>query len=316
MSSQDALFGTLKIGSGGSCGAVYRGVDTQSQMRVAIKVEEVSRVSDARSLLKNEIKVYNNLIGCEGFPHVYWSGESDNYRVLVFELLGPTLYDMLRQCGGTFSLKTILMLADQLICRLQQMHAKGHVHQDVKPENILIGTGENRNTIYLSDMGLAARRPTKEPGSPPFRIYHSLTGTTRFASISAHKYIEQTPRDDLECLGYTLVYCIKGCLPWQNIHGRTDKLREAKIYGAKKSFGVQGLCEGLPEEFQHYFHKLEALKFNEEPDYNGLRGLFAGLSEKADFRADQAWDWENLSSHDVTTNRRSGGRRRRRAGQA
>jgi serine/threonine protein kinase len=99
---------------------------------------------------------------------------------MAFELLGPSLEDLFNYCGRKFSLKTVLLLADQLIHRFQYIHSKGYIHRDVKPDNLLMGIGTRGNTVYTTDIGLA-----KEIEDPSMHIY-SVVGTLRYASISAH----------------------------------------------------------------------------------------------------------------------------------
>jgi serine/threonine protein kinase len=111
---------------------------------------------------------------------VYWYGSDCEFRVMAFQLLGPNLENLFNYCSRKFSLKTVLLLADQLILRFQHVHSKGYIHRDVKPDNLLIGDGTQGNTIYMTDIGLA-----KEIEDPDRRIY-SVVGTLRYASINAH----------------------------------------------------------------------------------------------------------------------------------
>lgn len=99
---------------------------------------------------------------------------------MAFELLGPNLERLLNYCRRKFSLKTVLLLADQLIPRFQYIHSKGYIHRDVKPDNLLIGDGPQGNTVYMTDIGLA-----KEIEDPNRRTY-TVIGTLRYASINAH----------------------------------------------------------------------------------------------------------------------------------
>lgn len=114
--------------------------------------------------------------------------------VLVFELLGPNLEDLFRYCGNRFSLKTTLMLADQLIRRLEVFHSNDYLHRDIKPENFLLGVGERANIAYMTDLGLAIyRHPDRWGTSSPPRTSVAirarppqLLGTCRYASINGH----------------------------------------------------------------------------------------------------------------------------------
>jgi serine/threonine protein kinase len=157
-------------------------VDTDED--VAIKLEH--HTIDP-SFLEYETEIYKSLSGRTGFPLVYWSGFQDDYRALVFELLGPNLEDLFRYCGNQFSLKTTLMIADQLLYRFESLHSKEFLHRDVKPDNFLIGTGGRGNHIYMTDLGLATYHNSKRTMSPDAYISKSqLVGTARYASINGH----------------------------------------------------------------------------------------------------------------------------------
>ncbi|WEW55390.1 hypothetical protein PRK78_000820 [Emydomyces testavorans] len=106
---------------------------------VALKLEYVQIDP---SLLENEIEIYEELSGGPGIPRVYWHGEECEFRVMVFELLGPNLENLFNYCGWKFSLKTVLLLADQIIPRFQYIHSDGYIHRDVKPDNLLMGDGK------------------------------------------------------------------------------------------------------------------------------------------------------------------------------
>ena len=108
------------------------------------------------SLVRDEFEIYESLAGGKGFPKVYWFGRESEYRAMLFEILGPSLEDLFNYCGRVFSLKTVLMLADQIIARLRHIHSKNIIHQDIKPENFLMGIGEHGNCVYVTDLGLAA----------------------------------------------------------------------------------------------------------------------------------------------------------------
>ena len=120
---------------------------------------------------------------------MYWSGWKDDYNIMAFELLGPSLEDLFAYYEYKFSLKTTLMVMDQLIVRVKEVHSRGFIHQDVKPNNFLTGTGLNGNIIYVTDFGIS-RYYISDPQDYSEDACPSSTrvvGTTRFASIAAHQ---------------------------------------------------------------------------------------------------------------------------------
>jgi len=191
---------------------------------------------------------------------------------MVMDLLGPSLEDLFNLCNRKFSVKTVLMLADQMIARIELLHSKSFVHRDIKPDNFLIGVGKRRNQIYMIDFGLAKMyRDLKTHQHIPYKGNKLLTGTARYASVNTHLGIEQGRRDDLESLGYVLMYFLRGSLPWQGLHA-TDKKHKYDLISEKKmSTPVETLCQSFPQEFVLYLNYTRSLRFDDKPDYAYLR---------------------------------------------
>merc|ERR1711881_253079 len=178
---------------------------------VAIKLESAK---SRHPQLAYEYKVYRILAGGVGIPTVRWFGKEGDYNVMVMEILGPSLEDLFNFCSRRFTMKTVLMLADQMIGRIEFLHNKNFIHRDIKPDNFLMGIGRHCNKLFLIDYGLAKKfRDNRTRQHIGYREDKNLTGTARYASINAHLGIEQSRRDDMESLGYVLMYFNRGSLP-------------------------------------------------------------------------------------------------------
>ena len=121
---------------------------------VAVKVESTKA---RHPQLLYESKVYKILQGGIGIPHIRWYGQERDMNVLVMDLLGPSLEDLFNFCGRRFTMKTVLMLADQMISRIEWVHNKNFIHRDIKPDNFLMGIGRHCNKVFLVDFGLAKK---------------------------------------------------------------------------------------------------------------------------------------------------------------
>jgi len=291
----------------------------QPQEYFAVKLETIPANSrnqqnmSGKQQLIYEAKVINYLFGTHnsnnqtpvvGIPRVFWYGSEGSYNIMVMELLGPSLESLFKKCNRKFSLKTVLMLADQMIQRIEFSHKRNFVHRDIKPDNFLMGKKtssstsssnnssslSSENTVYLIDFGLS-KMYMADKGHIPLRKDKHLTGTARYASLNNHKGYEQSRRDDLESLGYVLLYFLKGTLPWQGLTGKTKEEHYNNIYSKKKNIRIVTLCKGLPIEFATYLNYTRGLKFYQEPDYLYLRNLFLNLFVKEKYTLDYEWDW-------------------------
>jgi casein kinase 1/casein kinase I family protein HRR25 len=277
-----------KIGSG-SFGDIYLGTNMTTGEEVAIKLESVKT---KHPQLLYESKIYRILHGGLGIPNVRWYGVEGDYNVMVLDLLGPSLEDLFNYCGRRFKLKTVLMVADQLLSRLEFVHTKSFIHRDVKPDNFLIGLGKRQNVVHIIDFGLAKKyRDPRSHQHIPYRENKNLTGTARYASINTHIGIEQSRRDDLESLGYVLKYFIRGSLPWQGLKANTKKQKYERIMDRKMSTSTEQLCKGYPSEFRSYFEYCRSLRFEDRPDYAYLKRLFKELFYRKGFQYDNMFDW-------------------------
>jgi serine/threonine protein kinase len=228
-----------------------------------------------------------------GLPAVHLFSREGDFSLLVMERLGQSLEELLAGCGGRFGLKTTLMVADQLLCRMEAMHARNHIHRDIKPDNFVVGRGARGKLIYVIDLGLATLfRDSKTHRHVPFEGGQALTSSVRYMAVGAHLGERQSRRTDLESLGYTLLYFALGRLPWQGIASRANqKERYDKIREAKQALSSEQLCRGLPIEFAIFMTYVRALPFAARPDYEYLRRLFRDLFFGSGFEFDCVFDW-------------------------
>lgn len=198
------------------------------------------------------------------------------------ELLGPSLEKLFNFCRRHFSLKTVLMLGEQMLRRVEYVHQMSHLHRDLKPDNFVIHS-QNGVDIYLIDFGLA-RRYCQIVDNQVEHIkrvkVQSFTGTARYASIDAQQQFTTSRKDDLESLCYILIYFLKSKLPWQQVprvtggpNGITNKQRKERILEIKMSTKISDICSGLPFEFQQFLTYCRSLNFDEKPSYAYLRRL-------------------------------------------
>ncbi|KAL0074692.1 Serine/Threonine kinase CK1 [Phycomyces blakesleeanus] len=284
-----------KIGEG-SFGIIYEGTNLLNNQQVAIKFEP--RKSDAPQL-RDEYRTYKIMAGTPGIPTAYYFGQEGLHNILVIDLLGPSLEDMFDVCGRKFTPKTVAMLAQQMLNRVESIHEKNLIYRDIKPDNFLIGKPgtESANEVFIVDFGMAKLyRDPRTKQHIPYRERKSLSGTARYMSINTHLGREQSRRDDLEALGHVFMYFLRGSLPWQGLRAATNKQKYEKIGEKKQSTVIRDLCEGYPEEFGIYLQYVRKLGFDEAPDYEFLRELFSKVIKKSGEVEDGVYDWMTLNN--------------------
>ena len=273
-----------KLGEG-AFGKVYKAEYNGNNF--AVKVEERENND---GILEKEATIMNYL-KCPNVPRIQTFGYSGKYNVLVMQLLGRNLENILNQYSK-FSIKTTCMLGYQMVGILQYIHEKHIIHRDIKPDNFVMGAEELNGYLYLLDFGLAKKyRSSKTLEQIPLVNNKKLTGTARYASIHALEGYEQSRRDDLESLGYVLIYLLKGNLPWQGLVVKTKEEKYKKILEKKKEITSEELSKDFPQQFCEFLEYTKKLEYNDAPDYDMLKNKLLSILNEKGYIWDFIYDW-------------------------
>ncbi|XP_054781385.1 casein kinase 1-like protein HD16 [Prosopis cineraria] len=225
-----------------------------------------------------EWQVYNTLGGSHGVPRVHYKGKQGDYYVMVMDMLGPSLWDVWNNNSHTMSTEMVACIAIEAISILEKMHSRGYVHGDVKPENFLLGPPgtPDEKKLFLVDLGLATRWRDSTTG---MHVEYDqrpdvFRGTVRYASVHAHLGRTGSRRDDLESLAYTLIFLLRGRLPWQGYQGENKGFLVCK---KKMGTSPESLCCFCPQPFRQFVEHVVNLKFDEDPNYAKYISLFDGI---------------------------------------
>lgn len=247
-----------KIGFG-SFGEIYKGQNIRTNEYVAIKIEPIKNNT---KLLKNESKIYHFLNNTLGLPSVKWFGKDENNYYMVINLLGISL-ESIKTKYFMLPLKITLQIGIKIINLLRTIHDKGLIHRDIKPENFLFGLNSESKNIFIIDFGFC--KSYMDNGNHiKERKISGLIGSKTYASINAHNFIEQSRRDDMESLGYLLIYLYLGSLCWQDL---TELNENYDINDRIKQLKEKTVDSGLPNVLTNYLKYVRSLEFEEKPNY-------------------------------------------------
>lgn len=277
------------LGSG-SFGEVYLTQDRQTKKMYAAKLE----LKGKKSRLKDEYEIYMKLKrkGLKvGIPKIIDYLETQKNNIMIMQLLGKDLDELHKKNGCIFDLATVLKIGIDIINLLQNLHKTGFIHRDIKPNNFLSGIGEDVSTLYVMDFGLSKQYIT---GSKhiPHKVEKELVGTARYASINVHYGIEPSRRDDLESVGYMLIYFLKGSLPWQGLKEKKGEDKIKLIGDTKRWTSLTKLCKDIPDCFAKYLKHCRQLSFEEQPDYEYLKKILKDEAIASNLELKFCWNCE------------------------
>ena len=295
-----------KLGEG-SFGSIY---SAKSQHNwYAIKLESRSH---GQNLLENEACIMCYLRG-KRIPAIKSYGNDRHFNILVMELMGKSLEEIFESLPKKkMTINCVAKLGLQMIQILEYIHNKHIIHRDIKPDNFVMGRGDKSKYLYLLDFGLAKKYRSSTTLSH-YRMVKkkNLTGTARYASINALNGLTQSRRDDLEAVGYVLMYFLRGKLPWQGLRVKNKEDRYHKIMEIKKEISPEQLCHGYPKEYKEYIKYTRNLEYEQDPDYDMLKNLFKNilLIDKNNNNIDNLyiydWDIDNKNLNTITTSNTS-----------
>ena len=289
----------IQLGKGGF-GQLFMGKSIHDGSKIAIKCEE----QDSKSHLLLEYHILRDLEGGKGIPKVFKLLKGHKHNYLMMQLLGKSIDKLFSDCDRSFSYKTVAQIGYQMIERIEYVHSKGYIHRDIKPGNFLIGTGKEKKLIYVIDFGLSKKYIDAEKNEHiPYKEGKGLTGTARYASLFTHRGIEQSRRDDIECIAYNLIYLARGKLPWQGVRTKNKKEKHKKIMDKKMAISPEELCEGMPNEFPTLLKYARELEFEEQPDYKNIMIMFENMIKKKGGELNWKFDWEDDSAEEEKTSK-------------
>jgi serine/threonine protein kinase len=299
MSNEKMLLGRYRVKSKlgkGSFGRVFRAFDVIDKRDVAIKVEKVFA---SKNTMLRELEVHRHiddkiehipklLLYTRGATHVE-SEEGENkgkmyfHQYMVMELLGQSLSAIKEAAGGLIPWEPLAKMALQCISLIEKLHSQGFLHRDIKPDNFVRGLGAKHGRIYMLDFGLSRKWESlidKYTQHDESTSSSSIVGTARYMSINVHKGCVYGWRDDLESLGYVLIYLFVGKLPWQGVQAETKRMQMNSIMRIKESSKAT-LCDGLPTAMLKYMEYCWALELGKTPNYGMLFDLFQQSLDQA-----------------------------------
>ncbi|CAD8144073.1 unnamed protein product [Paramecium octaurelia] len=253
---------------------VLKAQHSETQNVYAIKIEKKPGIGQ----VETEVQILQQLFGIEGIPKLIQYGKTKDFKnYLIIPLLNCSLQDL----GKTslLSQNSILAIGLTVIRTIKQVHNKGILHLDIKPQNIMISQRQIIDSVeqilipgnvQLIDFGLS-----QNLGNQKF-LKETFIGSIRFASRQSHKKEQLGYKDDLESLLYVLAYLRKKKLPWQQTQQKAFQLMDIRRIGIIKDqvYETSMLSQQFPPQFYQFQLYIDSLTPSQMPDYNYIEELF------------------------------------------
>ena len=288
----------LKIIGKGAFGKIYSTIRLKDKSIFAMKTE---RKNYLKKILETEAYFLFLLQGF-GIPKLITFGHSKNYSILIETLLDKSLHDIFIKTRKPCDLKNLCLIAIQLIERLEFIHSKNIIYCDVKPENFMIGI-KDPNVIYIVDFGLCKKYRSSKTGKHILpRTTKKLYGTLKYCSVNVLKGKEQSRRDDLISLAYVLIFLNKRNLPWTSDYESLNERTYFELVMTKLSNAGGDLFKNIPEELADYVKYCEKLKFEEDPNYNYMKGFFLKILNRSNLNINKInFSWIDPNDKSIKT---------------
>ena len=254
----------------GPFGTVYLGNNRFTDEKVAVKIE-LKKQGFYNSYILKESEIYKKLgFNYHSIPKIYWSGSTMKHNVIIMEILGSSLEKIIRQYkeyNKQFSFQEAINIGIKILEIIEYIHNKNIIHRDIKPHCFLTKNND-LSQLYIIDFGNAKEYINPITGMHiPFTQGNNYIGDYKFTSKNAFLGYEMSRRDDIESLGYILIYLLKGYLPW-NDSNDFNYIKDIKL-----SISSDDLCRGLPSGIKKFIEYSWQLGFDEKPDYYYLTNL-------------------------------------------
>ena len=225
-------------------------------------------------------------------PKVSFRFTHEGRESFIMEKLGTDLQKLVKNTKEEkFSLESTLRVALQVLNALKCVHSCGIVHNDIKPNNLMVGR-KDPSTIYLIDFGFASYYLNEGEHIREAQT-NQIRGTWKYCSVNSLNGRSLSRRDDLESLAYTLIKLRRGNLPWDELlrdNKICKKAKRIKLVECKRA-SAKSICESLSDEFVTFLDEVRSLDFSEKPDYDKYYTMFEKLLLEKGFDANQTLDW-------------------------